>query len=209
MQGMIENVRRTALKTKIRGEMALLDRQIYLLQCQFGIDYYDAVAAFGQQHRRFPIPSAIADAFDHCRDDIQVKLNEKNAKDLEVEYVVVNKERSAALPKSNTSTLQRSSQWVNETATEGKLRVQVKLLERDMKLRKEQFGVAVFDVVLAHATQKTNHIKGAIQNVVNAAAGDERKVDEVLRNAAREIGILRQQKQGKERELQAVDQGVL
>jgi hypothetical protein len=44
---------------------------------------------------------------------------------------------------------------------------------------------------------------------VNAAAGDERKVDEVLRNAAREIGILRQQKQGKERELQAVDQGVL
>jgi hypothetical protein len=82
MQGMLENVRRTALKTKIRGEMALLDRQIYLLMCQFGVDYYDAaVSAFGVQHRRYPIPSAIADAFDRCRDDIQVKLNEKNAKD--------------------------------------------------------------------------------------------------------------------------------
>jgi hypothetical protein len=220
MQGMLENVRRTALKTKIRGEMALLDRQIYLLQCQFGVDYYDAaVSAFGVQHRRYPIPSAIADAFDRCRDDIQVKLNEKNAKDLEVEYVVVNKERSAALPNGNgnntaSSTWQRTGQWVNETATEGKLRVQIKLLERDMKVRKEQFGVAVFDVVLSHATQKSA-VKGALQQTMtvigNAGGGGEerRHVDEILRNAAREIGILRQQKQAKEREVQAVDNGVL
>jgi hypothetical protein len=223
MQGMLENVRRTALKTKIRGEMALLDRQIYLLMCQFGVDYYDAaVAAFGVQHRRYPIPSAIADAFDRCRDDIQVKLNEKNAKDLEVEYVVVNKERSAALPSKSSngsgstasSTWQRTGQWVNETATEGKLRVQIKLLERDMKVRKEQFGVAVFDVVLSHATQKSA-VKGALQQTMtvigNATGGGEerRQVDEILRNAAREIGILRQQKQAKEREIQAVDNGVL
>jgi hypothetical protein len=105
---------------------------------------------------------------------------------------------------------------VNETATEGKLRVQIKLLERDMKVRKEQFGVAVFDVVLSHATQKSA-VKGALQQTMtvigNATAGgggeERRHVDEILRNAAREIGILRQQKQGKEREIQAVDNGVL
>lgn len=208
MQGVFDNVRKTAVKTKIRGEIALLDRQIYLLQCAFGIEYYDAVVAFGQQHRRYPIPSAITNAFDQCRDDIQVKLNEKAAKDLDIEHVVVNKERSAAMPPTaNTSQLQRTSQWVTETATEGKLRLQVKLLERDIKLRKEQFGVAVFDAVLQNATQKSN-IKGALQNMVGAGA-DERKVEEILRNSAREIGILRQQKQGKERELQAVDSGVL
>lgn len=75
-----------------------------------------------------------------------------------------------------------------------------------MKIRKEQFGVAVFDIVLQNATQKSK-VKGALQTMVGN--GDEAKIEEIVRTSAREIGILRQQRQAKKRELEAVDNGVL
>lgn len=206
MQGVFDNVRKTAVKTKIRGEIALLDRQIHQMQCKFGVEYYDAVYSFGQQHRRYPVPSKITDAFDQCRDDIQLKLNDKNAKELEVEHVVVKKERSAALPDQNASQLSRTKQYIGDSATEGSLYVQIKLLEREIKIRKEQFGTTVFDDVLQNATQKSK-VKGALQTMVGA--GDEKKIEEIVRTSAREIGILRQQREGKKRELEAVDNGVL
>ena len=74
-----------------------------------------------------------------------------------------------------------------------------------MKRLKEQFGVQVFDVVLEHASSKSQVVQGALQ-AVNIAKNT--KLDEIQQKYAREIGILRQQYQAKERELVAIDNGV-
>lgn len=230
--GFFDSVKNGAVKTKVQGEIVLIDRQIATQQSAFGVDFYDKVAAASTAFS--VVSTAVADAmkipFDECRRDVHVKCNERDAAVLEVERVGCSKERSAA-KNLNAGVMTKAGNWMSDTGKEAQLKVRIKLLEREMYLRKQRFGVAAFESIMeAHqessnsnnnsaannmrtnATAATAAVGGMMQKITGGATGnaaaDREKITNCLDTFARTINLLKAQKEAKQREIAAIEPGV-
>jgi hypothetical protein len=228
--GIFDNVKKGALKTKLRGEMAILDQQIKSQKCAFGVQLYDLMTAAQQQKKQTQMPSIfhaksgeIQAPYDECQRDIQVKLNDRDAKALEVERLAVNLDR--ALPATtNRDQVKQAGNWVSAKSNAGKLHVRMALLDRDINHRKEQFGLQVFDLLVVGGSSSSSSSAfssatagdgGGIKSKLASVAGlsglqtSEKEIQACIAAAGRDVAILQSRKDAKQREMDAIDDGLL
>ena len=223
--GIFDNLRNNAVKTKLQAEISLLERQITQHKSALGVDLYDKMTAQQNSSKvpginvAIPLPAslfphnadAIRDHLDECRRNLQPKINERNACTIELEKLAATRERVTP----NQDSLTKASTWMSNTSKDAELRVRIKLLDREIYQQKEKFGVNVYDIVVQNLNENTKNKSG---NILTSGIGKigqmagvsnkaEKEIQECIQMAARQISVVRQQIESKQREIEAIDQG--
>ena len=111
---------------------------------------------------------------------------------------------------------------ITDTAKESKLYVQVKQAQRQMRLRKEEFGLEIWDIVAGIATVDAEKpkkdgwklvknsigkgIKGTVAKAVAKVDKDEMDVKACVQRAKRDIKTIEDQKQRRMNEIERMNQ---
>jgi hypothetical protein len=175
-----DKIKKNGQKTKLRGEIALAERQINGQKKKFGIELYDLVTNDKQKLLSVAAGTAfkgqqdsMKDPFERARDDIagiQVRKDIKQ-KDLDVLEV----KGAHTLPDATMGQkASKAGRAISEAGTGTKLRAEMALLDREMKIRKEQFGIEVFD--LSVASDEGDSKKGIAKRVSAAMESETEKV---------------------------------
>lgn len=142
--GILDKAKNTAKSGKLKGEIMLLDREIKAKKQKFGVELADFLwdmeakqkALAGKESTalsslRVPWDVAKTDLLKirEQRDEIQAKLD-----------------AAAQLKKSAEN--QGAMDKAKAAGTEGKRRTKLQLLERELKSRKQNFGIEVYDTAV-------------------------------------------------------------
>jgi len=205
-------------KTKLRGEIALLDREIKARQNEFGIELYDLLIVLARSKSTFgpiktpsvfhAIETSLKEPFEACHADIQQLKDQKDAKEQEVVHLEVNRER-APPARTNREALGKAGSWISDTSSEAKLAVQIKLLERQIQSRKEQFGIDVFVILDNNEDKKTGNRlsspKKGIASRLSKLSNSEQEIEDCVDRAKKDVSSIRRRQQDKEREIEYLD----
>jgi hypothetical protein len=222
--GFFASVQNAATKVKLQGEIALVDREIKARQQQFGIDLYNVVSLNEKSKvGTFKTPSLFHAAaseiklpFDECHAEIKVFQNELDAKTQEYDKIELSRERYVRPTQGNNEAFTtRTGNRVSDYARESKLVVQMTLLGRQIKQRKEQFGVDVCALSVASKKDargktgtfggKATGVKKGLAGQLSKLSGDESKIQEVIDIAKKDVDMLEKKKASKEREIALLD----
>jgi hypothetical protein len=225
--GIFDKLKNSATKTKLQAEIALLERQIVSKKSTLGVELYDKMTAQQNSNKvpginvTIPVPAslfphnadAIRNQLDDCRRELQPKIDEKNACTIELERLTATRERV----NPNDGTFSKAGAWMSNTGKDAELRLRIKFIEREIYQRKEKFGVDVYDIVVENVSDGNKNKSG---NVLAAGMGKigqltgvtnkaEKEIHDCIQMTARQVSVLRQQIDSKQREIIALNDGVL
>lgn len=228
MASFFAKAKNTAIITKIKGEILLLDRESKVQRQAFGVELYDLLDGMSSKGGSDKFPQflgtesqQIKQLFDACQLDVRQQLDTRDAKTQEVESLQANRER-ALPPTNNKEKLTRAGEWMTSQGKEGKLKAENAFINQKIKSRKQLFGVDVFSLVVEGASTESilgeeeseskrnlfGGIKSGIANQLSKLSGDERKIQECIKKAKADDDLIQQRKDRKEREILRLQQEV-
>mmetsp|Transcript_131211 Transcript_131211/g.195535 ORF Transcript_131211/g.195535 Transcript_131211/m.195535 type:complete len:218 (-) Transcript_131211:216-869(-) len=209
--GFLDKMKKTGQKTKLRGEIALAGRQIVGRKKTFGIELYDLVTNDKQKLLSVAAGTAfkgqqdsMKEPFERARDDIAGIQARKDIKQKDLDVLEV--KGAHTLP--DTTMGQKASKAgraISEAGTGTKLRAEMALLDREMKIRKEQFGIEVFDLSVASDEGSTK--KGIAKRVSAAMESETEKVIQAcIDQAKKDVAFIQTGITSKQREIGSIDE---
>lgn len=227
MSGFLAKAKNTAIIAKIKGEIALLDREDKLQRQAFGVELYDLLDSIYSKNGGDKVPhflgnesQKIKQIFDVCHLDIRQLLDNKDAKERQVEHLQVDRER-ALPPTTNKEKLSQAGKWMSSQGNEAKLKAESVLLDRQMKSRKEAFGIDVFSLITGDASTESilgedssessksgilSGVKSGIANQISKLSSDEKKIQECIKKVKADDALIQQRKERKRREIARLQQ---
>lgn len=220
--GFLNSLQNAGTKTKLNGEILLLDRELVARKKLFGIELFDLIDDLDAKSKdsllKTPalfkgIEKQIQEPLDKCRADVHVSAGEKAEKESKLATVEVRKERD---------TKGGIGAWVSDSGTQGQLNVQITMLDRTMKQRKEQFGIEIWDIIAQPSglTDNVNSemkkkkgglgavtgvigglgkgVKSTVENGLGKLSSDERAVQQCIEKAKEDIGFIERSKERKQ-----------
>mmetsp|Transcript_19005 Transcript_19005/g.28680 ORF Transcript_19005/g.28680 Transcript_19005/m.28680 type:complete len:232 (+) Transcript_19005:125-820(+) len=174
--GLLDGISNAGQKVKLQGEIVLLNREIDARKKLFGIELWDLLVESEKQENRsgviFKMPAIFKDVemklkepIEECRKDMafmEGQLAENNDKLTRLE---------AHRERETNATI---GTFMKNTGSDANLKIRIAKLERDMKLRKEKFGMDVWNLVAtesAPTTKEDNKNKGSGLGAVTGAIG--------------------------------------
>jgi hypothetical protein len=239
--GFLDSIGNAARKAQLHTEISLVDRELIARKRAFGVELYDKISTQRKQTNQLEaatagvfqaIENTIKDPLTTCSDDIHRLELECSEKKREKELIEIRQEK-AALGEKNAATNTMSKRITNQ-ATLAQLAVQTTLLEREMKQRKEQFGLEVWDVVssprwlhetIPHETTKKNSTgdggltgtvsgavngllkgtKGTIAKTLGKMSSKEREIEECVNKAKEDVYFLETKRSNKVTEIDVIN----
>ena len=215
-----QKIKSAGLQTKLKGELALIDRESRLNQQAFGVELYDLLDQLSNKNQ--PMSSLlgtqsqqIKQIYDACVLDIRLLQDERDAKEQEVEHLQANRDRAPPVY-SNREKLARAGDWVASNSKETKIKGEMVLLDRKIKQAKEKFGVDVFQYVVMQQgggadDQKKKKgllggVKAGITNSVSKLSPAETKIQECIQRVQATNKQIQSRRDRKEREIQRLEQ---
>lgn len=131
--GLLETVRQGAWKTKLRGELALLDREIARKEALFGVEFFDIIISYKTTSNK-NLPS-LCDfvSGDFAKTSRAIKLLE-DEKEIKAMKIRINRTVTGDAPPESS---------ISDTANEAMVRLQMHGLDRDILKQKEEFGASL------------------------------------------------------------------
>jgi hypothetical protein len=211
-----DKAKKQAQRTKLRGDIILLERQTNTKKKAFGVEFYDLITndknmllgvsagTVFKGHRE-----ELKEPFERARDDIAGKKAQKDIHQKDMDVMEV--KGAHTLPDATVGEkVNKAGAVMSNAASATKLSGKMALLDREMKIRKEQFGIEVFDYFSAptdgekkggmkkRISEKisglTQHEKD-IQACIDAAKANVAEVEDKITSKNREIGFLDQETQ--------------
>ena len=142
-------------------------------------------------------------AFERARDDIAGKLARKE--ELQRKRDVMEVKGSHTMPDTTVGEkMSKLGKSVSDASVDTKLRAQQALIDREIKIRKEEFGMEVFDVCQA-SEQKDKGIKGAISTAVSKLSDHEQDIQSIIDVAKRDVEIIEKKIDSLNRQMHFLD----
>jgi hypothetical protein len=162
--GFFTSVKNAGLQTKLRGDIQLLHREIISRKKELGVQLYHLLVTLERGRKsnsvgglgvQAPMCHARQDSMkvplDACRADVGVLEDRKDALEQELVHMEANRDR-ARMARTHSEWAGQAASRVSDTGKEAKMRVQMKLLDREMHQRQELFGLQVYDdIIVANA----------------------------------------------------------
>lgn len=212
---MWDKMKNAGSKTKLRGEIALLERECKQRKQQFGIELYDLLvssdtnmiiktpALFHANEEQIRVP------FESCKADVDSMSATQSAHQHEIDLIQARRE--GATPAFTTQEkLNRAGQWMSSQGTEGKLQAQVALLTRQVRQRKERFGVEVFDMIGVLPSQQQSAgggFKTGMSNTFSKFSQKEQSIGDVVEKAQKDVAKIKRNIQSKEDQVISLGDG--
>jgi len=194
--------------TKLRGDITLLERDVTAKKKKFGIELYDlltddkknllGVAAgtiFKKQETELKEP------FERARDDINEIQGRKDAKQQELDVLEV--KSASTLPDTTVNEkMKKAGKAINDAAVSAKLKAEMALLDREIKARKEEFGIDVYELTKAAEEKKKGGISGAVTDALTSQ--QEKDIQACIDRAKKDISPVETRMEGKKREIEQI-----
>jgi hypothetical protein len=205
-----DKVKKSGQKTKLRADIALIELESKARQKKFGVDLYDVMTNDKQKLLGVSPGSLFKGkndelkvAFERARNDIAGKLARRE--ELQRKRDVLEVKGAHTMPDATVGEkINKASKAVADAGTDTKLRAQQALLDREMKIRKEEFGLEVFHLVKT-SEQKDKGIKGALANAISSLSEHEKDVQSIIDLAKKDVDAIDQKIQSLNRQINILD----
>jgi hypothetical protein len=213
--GVWGSVKNAAEKTKVRGDMALAQRGITVRKKKFGEEFYNvltndkqkllgvsagtlSVFKTGGQNDELRI------AFERARDDIRGKQARKE--ELQNRLDIMEVKGTHTMPDVTIGQKMSKTGKMFSNAGKGtKIRAQMALIDREIKIRKEEFGLEVY--VLAKTTEDKDKkgLKGALSKAMTGLSDQEKEIQKVVDTAKKDVEAIEGKLKSLERKISFLD----
>lgn len=229
--GFFDAIGDTAKRAKLTGEIALLDREMTTRKKSFGVELYDIISK--QQKINMKNDMFLLEAppiFKTVENEIQEPLDKysKEIRVMELELKTIEDQielqEAKKIRDAHSTTSSGVGQSMKTKAKDAELYVKIKYLKREMLLRKEQFGLEVWDAaagpswlheaVINETKDKSGlgmvtgtvgglvkGVKGTVTKTLGAMSSDEREIATCVNKAKDDIKKIDDQKRQKEKEV--------
>lgn len=181
-------VKAAGQKTKLKAEIAYLDQQMKGRKLQFGVEMYDLMEqkkTFGGKSETEP---KVLEVFEKAEKDIAIIIEKKDSKQSEIDDV--EKARSGELPAESFQ--EKAFAAGNQAKNAGlktKIQAEMALLDREIKSRKQLFGVEMFDALLQ----------------LSGFSPSDTEIKAIIDAAKKDIGELQAKKDVKQEEINVLE----
>ncbi|KAL3907362.1 MAG: hypothetical protein SGILL_008907, partial [Bacillariaceae sp.] len=197
-------------KTKLRADISLADREAKGRKKKFGVDLYDVLTHDKQKMLGISAGTLFKGnheemkaSFERARDDISAKLARKE--EFQRQRDVLEVKGSHTMPDTTMGEkMSKAGKAASDAGKDTKLRAQQAMLDREIKIRKEAFGLEVFDVCKP-SEKKDKGIKGALSNAISNLSEHEKDIQAVIDQAKRDVEIINKKTQSLNRQMHMLD----
>lgn len=215
--GIWDKVKSGGQKVKLQGEITFLRREITGRQKTFGVELYNlltndknkllgmsAGTLFkGQSEKQ----GELKDLFEGAREDIAAIEAKKDVKQKDLDVLEV--KGAHTLPDSTMGQkANKAGRAFSNGAKATKLQTEMAWLDREIKVRKEQFGVDVYPVV--QPTDEKDKSKNPVKRLSDAMANmsqQEQDIQLCIDKAKEDVNKLEGKIRSKETEIHSLDGG--
>jgi hypothetical protein len=154
--GFFDSVKNAAVKAKLNGEILLLDRDLAAKKKAFGVELYDKLEQINNARAVNislcnAIEKKVSGPLGTCRMELKGLVDERDVKQRDAEKIGATRDNNK-FAQTGQEKLQRAGKWVSDASSEAGLQMEITLLNRKIKHRKELFGEEVFDELVLGAT---------------------------------------------------------
>ena len=198
--GLWDNVKNAAEKTKLRGDIVLSQRNITARKKKFGVEFFDILTSDKQNvlgmsagtlsvFKKGGQNDELREAFEQARDDIRAK--QANKDQLQNKLDIMEVKGVHTMPDVTMGQkLSKTGKMFSNAGTGTKLRAQMTLLDREMKIRKEGFGLEVFDLAKSTEDKEKKGLKGAISKAMTGLSEQEKEIQKTVDSAKKDVETL-------------------
>jgi len=200
-------VKKGALRTKLQAEVAFLQRETNGRKKAFGVELYNLLT--NDKNKLLGVTAGtilkghqaeIKDPFERARDDIMGIQARKDVKQKDLDVMEV--KGAHTMPDSTVNEkVSKAGKTITNAGAGAKLKAEMALLDREMKIRKEQFGMEVFDLVSASDESKQSGIKGAVSGALSNLSQQEKDIQACIDRAKMDVASIEGRKKSKETEV--------
>jgi predicted nucleic acid-binding Zn-ribbon protein len=210
---MWDKMKKSGQKTKLRGNIALLDREATARKKVFGIDLYDMMT--NDKNKLLGVTAGtlfkgqqteLKEPFEKARDDISGIQAQKDIKQKDLDVLEV--KGAGTLPDTTINQkMTKAGRAISNASNGTKLQAQIALLDREMKIRKELFGVEVYDLSKASEEKDSKGgIRASISNTLSSLSKQEKDIQECIDKAKKEVGAIEGRIKSKQTEIGILDE---
>jgi hypothetical protein len=193
IMGLLDSVKNAATKTKMRGELSMIDREITKTKYKHGVLIYDVL---GQRHHstatsdndQLPLEGLEA-AFMASMEDMQDIFVKRSEKDDKIDALEA-KGESRVGGTTAGERAKNAGRSMLDAGASTKLKTEMAFYDREMRVRKEIFGIQVFqelDLLSKEDFQETDN-----------------GVGEALNRAKKDVAAVMQRKRQKELDIESL-----
>lgn len=198
--GIFDSFKKGATKTKIQGEIVLLDREIAAIKKEFGVTLFDLLSKAVDGNTTPDLlkkQTEVANSFETFYKDVQDIIKEKEVKLKEIDTYEAKKD--TRLPATTTQEkLSNFGMLVGEQTHATKCKADIAMMDRNIKLKKEAFGVEIFDKVVMEAEVLTG-LKALTSSAV------DKEIAGAIDAAKQKVSVPVNKKDMKNREIENLD----
>jgi hypothetical protein len=137
----------SSMKAKLKAEIALIEQNQKGRKQQLGVEMYDLMEqkkTFGGKSETEP---KVVEVFEKAEKDIAIIVEKKDAKQADIDTVT--KSRDGELPaESFQEKAKAAGNQAKNAGIRTKIQAEMALLDREIKSRKQLFGIELFDALL-------------------------------------------------------------
>lgn len=196
--GLWGNVKNTAERTKLRGDVALAQRGIAARKKKFGEEFYDVLTNDKQKvvlgvstanlsiFKKGAQNEELREAFERAREDMRVKQARKE--ELQNRLDIMEVKGTHTMPDGTIGQkLSKTGKMFSNAGTGTKIRAQMALIDREMKIRKEEFGVEVYELAKPTEDKQKKGLKGAISKAMTGLSDHDKDIQRVIDAAIKDV----------------------
>jgi len=195
--GIWGNVKNAAEKTKLRGDIALKQRRIMARKKKFGVEFYDILTNDKQKllgvsagtlsvFKKGGQNDELRVAFEKVREDIRGK--QARQQELQNRLDIMEVKGSHTMPDGTIGQkVSKTGKMFSNAGTGTKIRAQMTLIDREIKIRKEEFGVEVYDLAKPSDDKLKKGLKGAISKAVAGLSDQEKEIQKAVDTAKKDV----------------------
>jgi hypothetical protein len=197
---MWSKIKNQAAITQLKGEMALIDRETNSRKRSFGVELYDLLGGERSVGMFQSLQMTVKEPYEIARADIQRLHAQKleHQEELDKRSTLLERSRPAVTAGEKAS---KVGQWISNTGHEGKLHAQIALLDRQIRQRKEQFGMDVY-AMLAPTAEETKKSSNPLKTQLSKLSKKEQEIEQCIERVKKDVASMEKRKQVKEREMQ-------
>lgn len=211
--GIWDKVKKEGQKVKLQGEIALLKRDITGRQKAFGVELYDLLTNDKQKLLGVSAGTLfkgqqeeLKEPFERAREDVVGIQSRKDQKQKELDVLEV--KGAHTLPDYTVGQkANKAGRAIANGAKGTKLQAEMAFLDREIKVRKEQFGVDVFALARNSEERKSKNPVKRLSTAVANLSQQEQDIQACIDKAKADVTRLEGKIHSKQMEIHSLNDG--
>jgi len=207
------SLKNSAEKTKLRGDIVLTQRGITARKKKFGEEFYDVLTNDKQRlvsagtlsvFKKGPQNDNLRTAFEKATCEVRGMLARED--ELQKNLDVMEVKGSHTMPDETIGQkMSKTGKMLSDAGAGSKIRAQMQMVYREIKIRKENFGLEVYDYTEKSDDKEKKGLKGKISKALTSFSEQEKEIQDVIDVAKKDVEVIEIRVKSLERQIAFLD----